>query len=782
MRRSGASSRRRRGIGRLAAVVVTAGAALGATGVGSGTANAATPHAVALDVTLKWAELLGAGSAIVESSPTLASLDGGGPSIVVGSRMNGCEYAVHLANGTTSSGWGHICPGDGIDSTASVLPAGNGFDDLYVTDGEVSGLNPPAANPGAGGIYAFGPGGNVLWNRPLQDVFGAFGAAPPVVASPAVGDTGSGANSIVVGDVGLSLYSLDPGTGTTNPGWPQKTADTTFATAAIADVNGAQSILAASDSTAGPGALDNWNGGSVRRMGSGGTTAWTDASNEVVTSGPVVGNLDGSGPTAVYGHGQYWNGSDSDGVTAVDAGSGARKWEDHLGGYTLAAPALADLQGNGRLDVVEPTWRTVGQGTGGTVVAMDPAGNRLWSFSPQSATTIAGSVSTADFGEGYQDVVAATGLGWYLVDGRTGTAAAPVQGLGLNSGFAGDPNPGNLNMQNAPLIVPDPSGTGLDVVIAGTYGAVNNDNTQGFIAVYQVTDPSGSSHSVGAGAWPQYKHDQQLTGSTIAPAPPPGSCVPNTPPCSTQGYLLAAADGGLFAYGAMPYEGSLPGDGVHVTNVVGITPTPDRGGYYMVASDGGIFAFGDARFQGSMGGTPLNRPVVGVAIDPATGGYWEVASDGGIFAFGAPFLGSMGGTPLNKPVVGIASTPDGGGYYMVASDGGIFAFGDAVFQGSMGGTTINKPVVGIALDPATGGYWEVASDGGIFAFDAPFLGSMGAVPLNKPVVGMSATNDGGGYWMVAADGGIFNFGNAYFRGSAGNIALLQPVVGMAATG
>jgi hypothetical protein len=45
---------------------------------------------------------------------------------------------------------------------------------------------------------------------------------------------------------------------------------------------------------------------------------------------------------------------------------------------------------------------------------------------------------------------------------------------------------------------------------------------------------------------------------------------------------------------------------------VGMTVAPN-GGYYEVASDGGLFAFGNAPFQGSMGGQPLNQPVVGMA-------------------------------------------------------------------------------------------------------------------------------------------------------------------------
>jgi hypothetical protein len=74
--------------------------------------------------------------------------------------------------------------------------------------------------------------------------------------------------------------------------------------------------------------------------------------------------------------------------------------------------------------------------------------------------------------------------------------------------------------------------------------------------------------------------------------------------------------------------------------VVGLSVTPDARGYRLVASDGGIFAFGEAPFDGSMGGQPLARPIVGTVSTPTGSGYWMVASDGGIFAFDAPFLGS----------------------------------------------------------------------------------------------------------------------------------------------
>ena len=226
---------------------------------------------------------------------------------------------------------------------------------------------------------------------------------------------------------------------------------------------------------------------------------------------------------------------------------------------------------------------------------------------------------------------------------------------------------------------------------------------------------------------------------------------------------------------------------VKAVNAVGTSPASNGAsaiptgvsGYDLAAADGGVFAFGHAAYFGSMGGKPLNRPIVGMAVTPDGNGYWLVASDGGIFSFGdATFYGSTGGTALNRPIVGMAVTPDGNGYWLVASDGGIFSFGDATFYGSMGGTALNRPIVAMAADPATGGYWLVASDGGIFSFNAVFAGSLGGTALNRPIVAMAVDPATGGYWLVASDGGIFSF-NAEFSGSLGGTPLSQPIVGIA---
>jgi hypothetical protein len=239
---------------------------------------------------------------------------------------------------------------------------------------------------------------------------------------------------------------------------------------------------------------------------------------------------------------------------------------------------------------------------------------------------------------------------------------------------------------------------------------------------------------------------------------------------------LVTASGVVTPVDGSAMLGSL--DGMHLDKpVVGGDGDPRMPGYWLAAADGGVFAFGDAPFEGSVPGEGISlvAPIVGIAADPS-GGYWLVGSNGGVYAFGAPFYGSTGNLVLDQPIVGMAADPSGGGYWLVASDGGVFSFGNAPFLGSVPGVLgelaehLDKPVVGMAADPSGSGYWLVAADGGVFSFgSAPFQGSVPGVlgelaeHLAAPVVGMGAS--GNGYWAVGADGGIFSFG-VPFEGSA----------------
>jgi hypothetical protein len=691
---------------------------------------------------------------IALSSPNIANLPGG-PAVVVGDRA-GHVYAMSLATGNPVPGWPVSTGGVPVDSTPSVADtSGSGLDTVFVGVGN-------AATPTEGGYMAITPQGGTQWFTNVQNPATDTAPAHAVQASLAVGDL-EGGTDVVAGSLGEVGQALNAATGGTLPGYPWFQADSNFTTPALADIygNGQTDVIEGGDSSAGVAYGQTYgNGGHLRVVlptgnalqgNPGGGVVCQYNTDQTVESSPAVGQfLAGGGVGIAFGTGATYGGaSTTDDVIALNSHCGAQ-WTAKLDGVTTSSPALADVSGNGQLQVIEGT-------TSGTVWALNGTnGAPIWHTSVGGE--VIGSVTTADLsGGGYQDVIVPTTLGVQILDGKSGQIVATI---GQDMGF-----------QNSPLVTDDANGT-IGITLAG-YDTSEGD--QGVVEHYEVRGSNGSQVDA-AGAWPMFHHDPQLTGN--AGTPPVVIQVPcSAPSGSASGYDMVASDGGVFNYGNLPFCGST-GNIVLAAPMVGIATTRDGGGYWEVASDGGIFAFDDAGYYGSMGGHPLVKPIVSMAATPNGKGYWLVASDGGIFAFGdAGFYGSMGGHPLTRPIVGMAATPDGGGYWEVASDGGIFAFGDAKFYGSMGGHPLNRPVVGMAADDATGGYWEVASDGGIFAFNAPFLGSTGNVRLTRPVVGMQATPNGRGYRFVASDGGIFDFG-ASFYGSTGGIRLNKPVVGM----
>jgi hypothetical protein len=730
--------------------------AVGAAGWGIGPVAAATPTPAAgpgsreaphLTATQIWSTAVAApAGGIEDSSPNVADLPGG-RAVVVGDQ-GGYVDAYYLANGAQVPGW-PFNAGSPISSTPSVASVlGNGLDSVFVGVGNVS-------NPYVGGYQAITPQGGNQWSvqesNPSTDPYPHNG----VIASMAVGNLQGGAD-VVAGSLGENMYAMNGAGGGVLSGFPWFQADSSFATPALAPLNGRTDIVEGNDATAGSAYHTQYqNGGELRILNPTGNAGQSEPNggqvcryqtNQVVQSSPAVGKFLNAGTQygIVAGFGNYYSGaSNTDQLIAIDSSCQLR-WARTLDGSTASSPALADVMGNGQLQVVEST--------GGSVWVLNAAnGQPIWH---QPIPGGGGSVVTADLtGSGAQDVLVPTGAGVEVLDGPTGQLLATLAG---GSGA------------NSPLVTADPNGS-VGITVAG--GST--------ITHYEVGGSNGSAVG-GVGSWPMFHHDPQLTG--LVSSPPPTIRVPcNAPTGAPDGYDLVASDGGIFNFGNLPFCGST---GAITLNrpMVGAAATRDGGGYWEVASDGGIFAFGDAQFYGSTGNLHLNKPIVGMAATPDDGGYWLVASDGGVFAAGdAQFYGSTGNLHLNQPVVGMAPTPDGKGYWLVAADGGIFSFGDASFHGSTGSLRLNKPIVGMAATSTGGGYWLVAADGGIFSFgDASFHGSTGSLRLNKPIVGMASTPDARGYWLVAYDGGIFTFGDAPFHGSTGALRLNKPMVGMAA--
>ncbi len=218
-----------------------------------------------------------------------------------------------------------------------------------------------------------------------------------------------------------------------------------------------------------------------------------------------------------------------------------------------------------------------------------------------------------------------------------------------------------------------------------------------------VLERNGTVHALGGAT----HHGNVDTGAFL-----PGETVATmaaTP--GGRGYTVFTDRGRALVFGDARHHGDLVDLGLaEVLNgpIVDSTALEDGSGYLMVATDGGVFAFGAAEFAGSIPGVlapgaTLNSPVNALVADPDGAGYWMVAGDGGVFAFDAPFVGSVpgvlaAGVNLNSPVNGMV--PYGNGYLMVASDGGVFNFAsDLDFLGSLGGQQLPAPIVGIAALP-----------------------------------------------------------------------------------
>ncbi|HLN17200.1 MAG TPA: PQQ-binding-like beta-propeller repeat protein [Acidimicrobiales bacterium] len=736
------------------------------------------PTAAAPPIQLQWevAAINNGGQPIAESSPNLAQLPGG-PAVVVGDRA-GNVYGYYLNTHYLSSpGPATAVPGwpvnaqAPVDSTPSVAPLpGNGLDDVFVGSGNAA--VPLAPNAG---YYGFGPTGVQLWYTPVVD--------PPTDAQPANGVQASlsvgtlqGKTGVVAGSLDQEEYALDAGSGSVLPGWPFFTSDSDFSTAAIGDLygTGRNEIVEGGDQSPGFANGQGYTaGGHLRILNDRGGLICHDDTDQTVDSSPAIGGILAGGATGiVVGTGSFFpNAADTDTVKAFDT-SCHQVWSTDLGGATGSSPALADVLGNGQLQVVEGTYNS----SGAQVSVLDAAtGAVVWQSDVSklnetgTPNEIIGSVVAADiFNQGYDDILVPTIQGLFIIDGRTGAVVSELATSHHMSGLASV-----LGLQNAPLVTDDPDGN-VGITIAGYSGF---DASQAYIQHYEIAGTNGAE-AVGAGSWPMFHHDPQLTGNAGG-LPAPNSIPPCTIPAAAwDGYNLVASDGGIFSFG-QPYCGST--GGLHLdAPIVGMAEAPSIGGYWLVASDGGVFAFGQAQYHGSMGGQHLVAPIVGMAATPDGGGYWLVASDGGVFAFGdATYWGSAAGIALHAPIVGISATADGGGYRLVSRDGGVFTYGDAQYFGSMGGQTLVGTIESLDLESNTAGYWEVGTDGGVFALGAPFFGSMGGRPLAAPIVDAMATADGGGYRFVSPDGGVFAFGDAAFAGSMGGQPLAAPVIGIA---
>ncbi len=522
---AGALGRRRR-VRRVAplAIVLT----LGVAGIVSAQSPNTPPVKPGFPLTLA-----GQGT-LVDSKPLIADLGlsaDGTKSIVFGTNRGD----LHVLYKNASNVWGEA-PGFpvAVGGTIASSPAagdldGDGAPDIVVGWGN-------SASRGPGGVKAYKRNGMLLWARASQDRLegGPDGQPDPVFATPAIGDVdGDGHNEVVWGGFDYQLYVVNGATGADKAGWPKFMRDTIWSSPALHDIDGdgKLDIVVGVDAHAEGPPYNTPAGGCLHVLRFDSTQSCSNPSDpvtcgpptevpgfprcvdQVITSSPAIGDIDGDGkPEIIHGTGTFYP-NRAEAVYAWHCdGSAVAGWPVAVQGQVGTSPALADLNGDGKVDVVVTADNTRSSSTF-HVYAIKGDGTILWSAVPKDffgATFNAGDPVIGDvLGDGGLEVlvpsntsaVAFSATGTQLTDPGThpGGSTYAFYTASTLSGVA----VGDLETDNAKIEV---------VAISGTTSSSSADTK------VNVWNPVNRSSNP---PWGQFHQNAKRTGD----APGTGSCT-----------------------------------------------------------------------------------------------------------------------------------------------------------------------------------------------------------------------------------------------------------------
>jgi hypothetical protein len=436
------------------------------------------------------------------STPAVADLWRDGTFQVVTGGMDGC---VRVRPVTGSRRIGCIHTGAGPVQASPLLVD-------WDRDG---GLDIVSVNMRTGRISVFDPRrGRELWAVVPP------GALHRVFATPAVGDvTGDGRLDLAVTGVDSHVYVWD------HSGRlivHRFLYDSLFSSPAIVDLDGdgRLDLVFGGDMDIGNPAPWPWGGlvWAVRGHDGVDLPGWpVSVPGQVVWSSPSIADLDGDGrPDVVVGTGNNFNQAPIRGkaVYAFDhRGRPLPGWPVAIGGRSMGSPALGDVTGDGRPDAAV-------QADDGRVYAIGSDGVVLWSHCNMSFTPctgaplpgVNGSPSLADLdADGRLEVISVMERTLRVFDGRTGVVETEI-----SLTFDCLDGRGSWPPQAAPTVVEigGRAHVAVQVLDDANTGNVRGPGDRQVVCVYR------SSTALGPGGWPTFKQNARRTGTVIDEAPP----------------------------------------------------------------------------------------------------------------------------------------------------------------------------------------------------------------------------------------------------------------------
>ena len=792
---------------RIGAVVIAATIALAGLG-GAGSVLTPTPAGAVGALTpvgelhQTYTSFSGQGPSAAFASPAVGDVTGDGKPDIVTGGMDGCVRVMSLpgpAAGAPVLKWGCLFIGGQVQGSPTLADwDGNGVLDIIATST-------------AGGLRGWsGINGSVLFVLPT--VSGSF-------STPAVGDIdGDGLPDIAISAWGQYITAYRHN-GTQL--FSHFIYDSSWSSPALADLDGdgRLEVIVGGDMDIGNAAnlppVNLAPGGILWAFHGDGSNAAgfpRHLSDQVLWSSPSVVDLNGDGHLdIVIGTGENWSYKGFE-LFAVDRfGNALAGWPVSMPGPTMGSPSIADVNGDGNLDVVE-------QSGDGSLTVLRSNGSVLWTRCNRSAsqacapTALDGQASVGDInGDGVQDVVSATEADLVVRNGVTGNVEFS-NSLPYWWGPGSQPTIVNYNGDTYVVVVRTEEPNGLAGALDGR-GVGDEQVTRVF-----RTGP----HAAGALPWPMFRNNNKHTGTFDDSIPPTvsGSFTTLAAGFSKLGISVSGADGqtgirgfdidvrtGTAAWVRFVDRGGpsgAPGATVGTTrNLFGLpghsysarVRSWDRAGNRSAWSSLGTIAvpMGTALSQpfhsayaGSVGGAvsavsspPVKGPALpgglgrGVAAAPLGGGY-ELDGFGGVHPFGgAPALAASAYWSGWDIARGIALDSSGGGGVVLDGFGGLHPFGAAQTPSGLSASWPGWDIArGIVLTSNSTlahprGY-VLDAFGGVHPFGgAPNVATTAYWPGWAIVRGFALDPAGPGGYVLDAFGGLHPFGGAPARSIAG---------------
>jgi len=278
----------------------------------------------------------------------------------------------------------------------------------------------------------------------------------------------------------------------------------------------------------------------------------------VVWSTPALADLNGDGALdVVVGTGLYFLGPAANKIFALDGRTGDLLWTAPTPGPVMGSPSVATVGGEPRIWVVSG---------GGALMSFDRSGRQLWqqcitdgSCSPKAGTS--GGVAIADIdADGNLDAIVQAEQKMRVFDAVTGTERAELRSSYPHTLFASMATPTVAEVDDATWIV--------QLNVGDANGNLRTDGGDEMVVTIWTTNTP-----LGEAPWPTFKRNMARTGGPVPD--PPRTVAPGGRRC----FAVAGNPGDAAIINLTPIRAQGPGNGLLTSSDVTNPPIASNVNY-----------------------------------------------------------------------------------------------------------------------------------------------------------------------------------------------------------